>query len=443
MADAELLAAAGQETLVQRPAPPSRQPRSVLFLAGSVVGGNGISTILRLVGGYFQARLVSPGVLGLFTGIGIVMGYVPFVQLGILHGLNRELPYYVAKGEHDRVRDLAAAAQAWAILVSTIAALAFLAVGGWYLFHGDLWMAAGWTANAFAAFVLFYNTNYLQYTYRTGHDFVRLSAVTVVQDALSLALVVLIAVWSFYGICLRAVISGLVGTALLYYWRPVRVGPKWNYGCLKHLLVIGAPIFLVAQFYTAWAYLDRTFVLGYTSDTSMGLYAMALMVGQTCEILPLAVMQVIYPRIAEQFGRTGKLEDVFRMAVKPMLLSALGMVPFVFVGWWLMRPVVSLLLPKYAAGVPAMQWWLLPPLLTSLLPVNCLFVVARRQDLYFAAMVLGAAAYEATLFWLIRDHVRLTAFPQAMLVGRTVFIAACFALISYLRRRESARTAIC
>ncbi len=165
--------------------------------------------------------------------------------------------------------------------------------------------------------------------------------------------------------------------------------------------------------------------------------------GQTCEILPLAVMQVIYPRMAEQYGRTGKLEDVFRMTVKPMLLSALGMVPLIFVGWWLMRPVVSLLLPKYVAGVPAMQWWLLPPLLTSFFPINCLFVVVRRQDLYFVAMVLGAAAYEAVVFWLIRDHVRLVAFPQAMLVGRTVFITACCVLIFHLRRRESARSATC
>ncbi len=167
------------------------------------------------------------------------------------------------------------------------------------------------------------------------------------------------------------------------------------------------------------------------------------MVGQTCEILPLAIMQVMYPRMTEQYGRSGKLEDVFRMAVKPMLLSALCMVPLVIVGWWLMHPVVSLLLPKYVAGVPAMRWWLLPPLLTSFPPINYVFVVARRQDLYFVAMVLGTAAYAATVFWLIRDRVHLVAFPQAMLVGRIGLHHRLLRLIFHLRRRESTRTEAC
>ena len=158
-----------------------------------------------------------------------------------------------------------------------MAATAFLAVGGWYLLHREFWMAAGWTTQAFSVFVLFYNTGYLQYTYRTGHDFTRLALVSVVQEALSLALVVLVAVWSFYGLCLRAVIAGLVGAALLYYWRPVRVGPKWDTVCLKHLLIIGAPIFIVAQLYIVWSYLDRTFVLYFTGTDGMGLYAVAIM----------------------------------------------------------------------------------------------------------------------------------------------------------------------
>ena len=40
MADADLLAGATQERWSSRPAPPSRQPRSVLFLAGSLIGAN-------------------------------------------------------------------------------------------------------------------------------------------------------------------------------------------------------------------------------------------------------------------------------------------------------------------------------------------------------------------------------------------------------------------
>ncbi|MCE5267712.1 MAG: hypothetical protein LLG00_07490, partial [Planctomycetaceae bacterium] len=101
-------------------------------------------------------------------------------------------------------------------------------------------------------------------------------------------------------------------------------------------------------------------------------------------------------------------------------------------------PVVQILAPKYVDAVPVVQWSLLIPLLTSLAPVSLMFNVVRRQDLYFVAIVLGMAAYVASLFWLIRDGVSLTAFPQAMAIGRIVYVAMCYAFVAYLQRCASA-----
>ena len=88
---------------------------SIFFLVGSLVGGNLISMMLRIVGGILQANCVLPPVLGMFNSIGLSLGYAPFLQLGILNGMNRELPYYFGKGDRQRVNELAAAAQAWAL----------------------------------------------------------------------------------------------------------------------------------------------------------------------------------------------------------------------------------------------------------------------------------------------------------------------------------------
>ena len=73
-----------------------------------------LGTVLRMLGGILQGRCVPPAVLGLFNGLGLVVGYAPFLQIGISNGLNRELPYFVGKGDQQRVKELAAAAQAWA-----------------------------------------------------------------------------------------------------------------------------------------------------------------------------------------------------------------------------------------------------------------------------------------------------------------------------------------
>ncbi|HEY4758996.1 MAG TPA: oligosaccharide flippase family protein, partial [Thermoguttaceae bacterium] len=355
--------------------------------------------------------------------------------------LNRELPYYIGKGDHRRSHELAGAAQAWAIAVGTVVGLALLGVAGWQLALGELWNAAGWATNAVMAFILFYNTFYLQMTYRTAHDFAKLAIVTVAENAISLVLVLLVALMNFYGMCLRALLTGAISTAILYYWRPVRVGPMWNVRHLKHLLIIGAPIFVVGQLYSWWSVLNSTLVFHYMGTEGMGLYSMVIMATTTLELLPLSLAQVLYPRMAEQFGRTGSIHDLVRIARKPIIILAVGQIPLLALACLFVKPVATVVVPAYVDAVPAIQWSMLLPFVSSFNSINHVFNVMRRQDLYIVALVLGMASYVGSLIWLIRDNVSLIAFPQAMIIGRVVYMLVCYVLVSYLRRKEQISTA--
>lgn len=407
---------------------------SMRFLVGSLTVGNSVSTLLHMAGGIFLARLVAPATLGLFNGIGLVLGYAPFLQLGILNGLNRELPYYIGRGDRKHAEELASAAQAWALAVGGTVCLALLGVAGWQLGKGELRLAAGWFTHAILAVFLFYRVHYLQVTYRTSHDFARLALVGVVDSAIALALLALVAFLGFYGICLRAVLMAAVATAMLFCWRPVRVGPKWNGQHLKHLFVIGAPIFAVGQLYSWWGVANSTLVLRFTGTEGMGLYSIVLMASNTLGLLPVAVTQVVYPRMAEQFGKTESLRDIIRMAKKPILLTSLGLIPVIALAQLLVEPTVRLVVPRYVGAVPAIRWALLIPFVMSFQPINSAFIVVRRQGLYAVAIVVGIAAYFGALMWLIRAQVSLSAFPQAMLVGKGVFMAAALLFLRHLAR---------
>ncbi|MEI8372049.1 MAG: oligosaccharide flippase family protein [Planctomycetota bacterium] len=402
---------------------------TMLFLVSSLAGGNVISMMLRMVGGILQARCVLPAVLGKFNSIGLVMGYAPFLQIGILNGINRELPYFIGKGNRQRVNELAAAAQAWALAVGGIVGIALVGVGCWQLAHGEWELAAGWFTNAILAILLFYNTYYLQMTYRTGHDFARLAMSGVIENTVALALVALVALLNFYGLCLRALLSASVGVCFLYYWRPLRVGPRWNGRHLMHLLVIGAPIFIVGQIYAWWTVLNSTLVFVYLGEQGLGLYAMVLVAAGALELLPIAVSQVLYPRMAEHYGRTGRLGDLIRMSIKPTLFSVIGIISVIVVGWFAVEPVIRFILPDYVDAVPAIRWALLVPFVLSFCPVMNVYNVLRRQDLYIVAIVLGIGAYVGSLLWLVRGGADLVAFPQAMLVGRVVFTVAGYVLL--------------
>src|SRR4029079_13020462 len=103
---------------------------------------------------------------------------------------------------------------------------------------------AGWATNAVLVMFAFYGNNgYLSITFRTSSEFVRLARVNVVESATGLAALTLVAAFGFYGLCLRVIVAGATSTALLFRWRPVRVGPHWSRSNLRHLFLIGAPIY--------------------------------------------------------------------------------------------------------------------------------------------------------------------------------------------------------
>jgi O-antigen/teichoic acid export membrane protein len=417
-------------------AAPARPHRSIIYLVGSLATGNVIASVLAAIGGILQAKIAGPDVMGVFLAATLVLGYIPFLQLAIPNGLNRELPYFIGKGEHHRVRELAAAAQAWALLTSVWVIAVMLLVAGWYLLRGDLWRTTAWICNGFLAFYAFYCTYYLQTTYRTGHDFAKLALALVVQNAVGLAMIVLVAMLSFYGVCLRAILSNVAGLALLYYWRPLRIGPKWNARHLKHLLIIGAPIFAVGMLYAWWTTLNATFVLGYTGEHGAGLYGMATTALTMLAMLPLAVGQVVYPRMSEQFGRTGRGRDLMKFVHKPIALTVLGMIAIVVILWPLVPPVMRLVLPDYIEAVPAVQWSLLVPITMSLIPATLVFNVVRRQELYAVALVLGMAVYVGCLLWFVRNGAELVMFPQALAIGQAVFYAVAYVLAIAVTRKE-------
>ena len=206
--------AIGAEPLpVAMPAPRRSVGRTVFLLVGALAGGNLLAMALRMAGGLIQARLVAPSVLGLFNSFGLILGYVPFLNIGVFNGLNREFPYFIGKGNRDHAQELAGVTQSWAFLLSGTVCTVMLGVALWKLLQGDLESAAGLATNAFLAISLYYATYYLQSTYRTSGDFTTLALANVIINSTAVAFVVFVVLFGYYGICLRALLVGVVSIA--------------------------------------------------------------------------------------------------------------------------------------------------------------------------------------------------------------------------------------
>lgn len=435
------IADSSEAVFSESPRPLPRR-RSAAFLVGTVAGGNFVSMGLRLAGGVIQGRFVGPGVLGLYASFTLVIGYLRFLQLGIVNGLNREVPYHVGKGEHERVLGLAATAKAWTMFLGGAVAIGLLGMAAWSLARGNYAAAAGWAVHAPIAFLVFYSAGYLQATFRTTSDFARLSVATVVDSVASLLLLVPVVVLGFYGLCLRGLLAPASSFVLLRRWQPIRVAAKLQWEHWKHLFLVGFPIFVVGEIVNFWKVLDGTLVLKHLGTTGLGLYQMVAVVDSAAILLPIAIGQVLYPRMAENYGRKHDLHALIAMTHKPTLACVAGMLPMVAAGWFLAGPMTRWLLPKYAGAIGGMQWELLAAFVFSCSFIHNVFLVVRRQRLYFVVAVISIGVYYAALQFLTRHGAALVAFPQAMIAGRICFVALGYLFVYCIVGREkTGRTA--
>lgn len=409
-------------------AKPSGSHGLVLLMAG-ISGAKGIAIAVRLATGVITARLVSPSTFGLFSAINLVFGYLPFLQLGVFNGLSRELPYLIGKGDVKRAHALTAAAQGWSMCIGGLAAAAMAVLSAYFAWHHRWDMCVGWAANTIAAYLLFWGQSYLQVTYRTQGDFAKLSGVTLAQNTLSFALLPVVRALGFYGLCIRSAVVGIANSFLLWWLRPVRVPPRWDLADTVHLLKIGGPILIVSQLFAWWMVLDSTLVLLIMGHVQLGYYALVTITESVAAVLYSTTSQILYPKMAQEYGRTGSAAAMVALARWPTICLAAAMGLIVPAGWFLIPALTRALLPKYAPGIAAAQWALVAAAALSFIPSFSGFIVMRRLKPYAFAMAVGTVANLLAVTLLLRNGHRLTAFPQALCFGYVAYAICGHALL--------------
>jgi O-antigen/teichoic acid export membrane protein len=395
-------------------------------MASIFASGNMMVLALRLASTILTARLVEPKLLGVFNAALLAVPYAGVLQLGVLNGLNRELPYEIGCGNRSRAEELTAVAEAWALMVSTIAFLALMAIAVWNLLTGNLLGAAAFTAAAVSSVYLLYGQLYLQITYRTRGDFRKLAVILIVEALLNVFTLFLVWASPFFGLCVRSILLSFMIGAMLWKYRPLPLSPHWNRADIMHLFKVGAPIYGVGQLYALWPTLNATLIVARTSTSAFGIYSVALMVTASIGVMTNSMGQVVYPRMAEEYGRTHDAITALRPVFRATAIVAVVYLAMTTAGWNLLPLLIHAVLPKYSQGIQAAQWALVAGSLAVFALPFSFFAVVRRLVMYTFAVCGGMTAYIAAVL-IFGHHPALDAFPKAMCIGYVVFL-----ILSYL-----------
>ena len=153
--------------------------------------------------------------------------------------------------------------------------------------------------------------------------------------------------------------------------------------------------------------------------------------------LPMAVWQVLTPRVVTTLARDGSVRNANARIVWVTAGLTGFMILLACAGSFLLDVFVPYLIPKYVAGIPVMKvclWF--PVVQAAFLPINTLFATGRPW-LYGRSVIAGIVVFPLATYLLLPVIGGLLAVAVGSLLGRAARTLAAYVDLVVLTRRET------
>ncbi|GAB6095185.1 hypothetical protein JCM14469_14370 [Desulfatiferula olefinivorans] len=314
----------------------------------------------------------------------------------------------------------AANALGWTLLLCGVHTLIYLVPSVYAVIRGDFRSAFGWGIQTVITSVSLYML-YLGTTYRSSAEFVTWSKTTVVSSVMSLLLLPVVAIYQFWGLCLRYSLPDLSGMILAHLRRPIVVRPRLDWGVIRAMMVFGAPLMVFGYVSShLWVAVERTVILGRLGNVELGLFAFASSLCLALVTVARSISQVFNPRIAMLYGSSGEnMALTFRYSLRCSLTGAVVMFPLIAVTWVAIGPLLTMLLPRYVDCAPVVRglcWLALVPVIDF---PKQLLVVSKRTELF------GLSVMSSFLLFVVFLGIRMQANDTLTLSDVVILSVAC------------------
>ena len=322
----------------------------------SYISTNYTVQVLSFVRAIIVARLLSPLLYGYFSGLGLLLLYNPYAQLGVLQGMFREMSIKRGEGhfdELDRLKD-----NAFSFIVCA-AVVVFLSVLGYSVIYAEkLGPEITWGLRAFALICVLSHQEMLYHDlFRLEHRFSEINLSRLIFSISNICLSIgFIMIWGFYGVLAAFMVSTVLANAYLTVKGRYRFRIQFEKETLLRFLRAGLPIALCLLTMIIMNSIDRFMIIKFLTAEELGFYAVALGFTMLLFKFAEAVSYVAQPRILEHYGKHDRngvsLIDIYE---KCTLVLATTMAIFTGIFVIIVEPTIEHLLPKYQSAIGVSQ----------------------------------------------------------------------------------------
>lgn len=342
--------------------------------------------------------------MGIWTSMTVFEVYANFLRLGIINGMNREIPLNLGRGNHELVNRYAETTLGYTLV--NIVSLLLIAPVIFTNFTFDIYHIATISVSIVRVCLTFYTT-YLLGTFRSENHFKKLTYIQYFLLAVQIVLSFLSFI-GFYGFLLFQLLYVVVNAVLLHIYRPIKVRPTFHKPELIHLFKVGFPIFLASYVMSLVDTLPRLYIIYFGTSYQLGLYAPILILISAAQMLPNSILSYMYPKLLFEYGKNNNPKKIMKMLLEMYIFSLAFLVIIALTVLPLIDYVIKLV-PKYVQSVEYIKLSLmLIPLIIFKLTYS-LNVVMKKYGYMYIFLVTYFIVQSMSLYafsFLYKDIIR-------------------------------------
>lgn len=395
-----------------------------------------VSSLITLFQGIIALKLVEPSVYGVWSSVALILDYGIFLHLGLIHGMERAIPYFRGMNKDDEAHKIAETVK-FSLLILIIAGTIItlgIASGVGHAWRMEIRIGI---ASVIAASLLFLGTQYYIALMKVSQRFKQVGYVQLVQAIAMLACLVLIWRWKYYGFCMRAIIASALGLCVAAGMARDANRAKFDWKTTRYLIKTGVPLMFISALCIVLFSFDRLIILGFLGTTMVGYYGICMALLRMVNLFQTVVGHVYAPVMANTYGATHSPSSLLPYALKSSLMSflmtlAASMVLYFFIPFFVIR-----FLPKYSYGITAARISLITGLFISLMvgPSWFLQTIMRQMEQFIVMALTSVAMISVSIIFLARGY-ELTGVAWGFAAGYALNLAGLWIYIFVFCRRE-------
>jgi O-antigen/teichoic acid export membrane protein len=387
--------------------------KNILSLGGATL----LSAAFSFVLGVVTRNILGPEEYGFWLSVSLIFTFFPLVQLGVVNAMNREVPFYKARGNYKKVQEAKSTTLSFLftipLLVSCILFIASLLL---YFTEIEKQYKVGFVYSSLIGFILLMSM-YVEMFFKSEQDFnvaSKLIAIkSIIQSLLTVFFVYLLGYEGlFIGMGLSLIIQIYLGKSS-FENRKIEFDIKK----FKNFINIGFPILFVGVVWSILIATDRIIISIFMTPKDLGNYGAGMLIFNSMMLVPQVIGQVLYPKIVELISHHN-YKQLYKLYWKVNQVLAIVMLLIVGSIYILIPFFVEIFLPNYKDAIKTGQILILGiyPLTLIGFAANY-FNATHNQKLYLAVQVLIIIINISLSLLFLFQHFNLTSVALATAIS--------------------------